>query len=339
MGATDASRARKPDGIISFKCKCGKQYAIKDTFAGKTATCKHCGATLVVPLHASEDTGAVPEVKMKMQLVIVAGIAIIVLILLGGGFYAYYTLRQDAHRSNLALYNACLMEAKDSIEKGKISGAIDKLQEAVALPDYVIKDDAASLLKELQKVELSPKQVLKHMSDDDFETLRSTGNLPPSYKLSSAPLNAIFLEKLFGAKDAEASRRKTAHDEAERVAKADAERHAQVEANRKEREKSELQDVSKRAFAWGRICGMRWMREYAGPDEQPSREEVAQAMDEGYALIFTNEPNPPEGIREAYRKSFENGTSSGFVIAKINPGAVDAAIAVETAILNSPHPE
>ena len=37
------------DKLIRFKCQCGKRYAVKDTLAGKAATCKQCGAKVTVP--------------------------------------------------------------------------------------------------------------------------------------------------------------------------------------------------------------------------------------------------------------------------------------------------
>lgn len=40
-----------------FRCQCGKVYAVKAAFAGKTAVCKRCGAKTKVPeATASEDT-------------------------------------------------------------------------------------------------------------------------------------------------------------------------------------------------------------------------------------------------------------------------------------------
>ena len=153
----DAMPLPTTDTLIRFKCKCGKHYAIKDAFAGKMTTCKHCGASLMIPLHTVEGGEAVPEVQRKMKLVIVAGIAAMVLTLLGGGFYVYYALRQDARRTDFAEYDAYLTGARDSIGEKDIKAASEKLQAAIALPDYVKKDEAVMLLKEAQSTS-SPEQ-------------------------------------------------------------------------------------------------------------------------------------------------------------------------------------
>src|SRR4051812_29313606 len=34
---------------IQVACQCGKTYSLPDTYAGKKASCKACGAVLVVP--------------------------------------------------------------------------------------------------------------------------------------------------------------------------------------------------------------------------------------------------------------------------------------------------
>ena len=42
---------------ISFKCKCGRSYKVKDQLAGKRATCKACGDKMVVPTPIKETPG------------------------------------------------------------------------------------------------------------------------------------------------------------------------------------------------------------------------------------------------------------------------------------------
>lgn len=90
---------------IRFKCKCGKQYVVKETFAGKTTTCKHCGASFLIPLHTVEHAGNVPEVQRKTKVLILAGIAIAVLMLVRLGLYVYHDIRKGkaeaAHRHNI----------------------------------------------------------------------------------------------------------------------------------------------------------------------------------------------------------------------------------------------
>lgn len=39
---------------ISFGCPCGKQFAVKDEFAGRRTKCPGCGAALTVPAPAAE---------------------------------------------------------------------------------------------------------------------------------------------------------------------------------------------------------------------------------------------------------------------------------------------
>ena len=40
---------------INFECgNCGKQYSVAESFAGKTATCKGCGAKLEIPQRPSD---------------------------------------------------------------------------------------------------------------------------------------------------------------------------------------------------------------------------------------------------------------------------------------------
>jgi len=95
----------KSDKRIQFKCKCGKRYVVRDTFAGKTTTCKHCGASFLIPLHAVEDAGNIPEVQRKTKVLIVACIAIAVLMLVCLGVYVYRDIRKGqaeaAHRHNI----------------------------------------------------------------------------------------------------------------------------------------------------------------------------------------------------------------------------------------------
>jgi len=89
------------DKLIRLNCQCGKQYAVKDTLAGKTTTCKHCGAKLVIPEPAVENPDGFPHVPRKMKPVLVVGIAIILLMLVGGGFYVYHTVKHEKDQQAL----------------------------------------------------------------------------------------------------------------------------------------------------------------------------------------------------------------------------------------------
>jgi len=247
MEPDDTSNKQTPEPTIHFECRCGRVYATPALNRDKVLACKHCGAKLTIPMSAVEDADAAHEVQRKMQRVIAAGITIIVLILLGGGFYVYYTLRQDEHRSNLAQYDAYLTDAKKSIQGKDVTTAIAMLQEALALPGDVNKNEAVMLLKDAQST-VQPEKVLQAMSDADFQSLCSTGKLPPSLRLSYDPLNDIYVQRLMAAKDMEASRRK---DEATRQAKEEAERkarEAKEEVERKaDRAEAELERM--RPFA------------------------------------------------------------------------------------------
>jgi uncharacterized OB-fold protein len=41
---------------ITFKCKCGKEFTVKDELAGKKGTCKYCGRKGVIPATVATDT-------------------------------------------------------------------------------------------------------------------------------------------------------------------------------------------------------------------------------------------------------------------------------------------
>lgn len=111
-------------------------------------------------------------------------------------------------------------EAKLAIIKDDAKDAVNKLQEAVALPNTIDKTQAVSLLKETRIAYFlpqdaqrgrgfvpSPAQVLATMNDADFRTLSSTNDLPVHLKLSYEPLNARYVERLLAAKDGEMLRR------------------------------------------------------------------------------------------------------------------------------------
>ena len=38
---------------IRFKCECGAHHEVRDGFAGKTATCKECGRSFMIPVKPS----------------------------------------------------------------------------------------------------------------------------------------------------------------------------------------------------------------------------------------------------------------------------------------------
>ena len=43
--------------MIDFQCNgCGKHFSVADSFAGRSAKCKACGATIVVPMTKANDT-------------------------------------------------------------------------------------------------------------------------------------------------------------------------------------------------------------------------------------------------------------------------------------------
>ena len=34
---------------IEFSCACGKKFAVRESLAGKTATCRNCGRSMTIP--------------------------------------------------------------------------------------------------------------------------------------------------------------------------------------------------------------------------------------------------------------------------------------------------
>jgi len=49
LGKLSLKVVNLPELRCYFQCKCGKAYAVKASFAGKTAVCKHCGTKTKVP--------------------------------------------------------------------------------------------------------------------------------------------------------------------------------------------------------------------------------------------------------------------------------------------------
>jgi hypothetical protein len=52
-GTISRGSSDTPDMAISFECSCGKQFTVKEEFAGKRTKCPACGAALTVPASSS----------------------------------------------------------------------------------------------------------------------------------------------------------------------------------------------------------------------------------------------------------------------------------------------